>query len=172
MLGTVINWWMHAQTENTKIKMSFETLSQKAKCLKSGYAGYKDVVSQGQVYPSTLCLWCCPGRCNHISSHPAGSLCTSNRDARGSLWGRTRKKEQVCFPSLWALPHPRPFTQAVTVSFDGFPWFQVAVCAALPEPVSESPACARWSLLRGLIPPLSLKLWQFQPLLFASPACD
>lgn len=123
----------------------------------------------------TLLLSACDAalvQCNHISSHPAGSLFTSNRDARGSLGGRTRKKEQVCFPSLWALPQPHPFAQAVTVSFSGLPWFQFVVFPTLPEPVSESPACSRWSLLRGLIPPLSLKLWQFQPLLFVSPAWD
>lgn len=51
-------------------------------------------------------------------------------------------------------------------------WFQLVVFPTHPEPVSESLAHTRWSPLQGLVPPLSLKLWKFQSLLFIfPPAC-
>ena len=101
-------------------------------------------------------VWCCLEPGHHVSSHAAGSLFASHRDARGRLGGRARKKKQVCFPSLWALFHPHFFTQAVMISFNGIHWFQFVVFATCPELVSEPLTLSDgvlsevWSLLWAL----------------------
>lgn len=98
MAGTVVSWWMEAKYRNSKIKMSFKTLSWKATCVWK-LDGLVITILFLRVKSILLCFallpWDCAVTWPPIQLDPG---LPPKRDARGCLGGRTRKEQQ--FASL------------------------------------------------------------------------